>query len=110
MKGAAHFASRAAFRLPSQAETIEPFISICQACANFSGSRSFASLANARTIARILDKWPAAAWGTGLSAFEGCSFISVLLESKSDSPGHHAAAGHFSNIRADCRAVGQYAN
>jgi AcrR family transcriptional regulator len=32
--------------------------------------------------------------------FEGCSFINVLLESKPDSPVHHAAAVHLSKIRA----------
>src|SRR5262245_12126119 len=33
-------------------------------------------------------------------SFEGCSFINVLLESKTDSPVHRAAAIHLSKIRA----------
>jgi AcrR family transcriptional regulator len=37
--------------------------------------------------------------------FEGCSFINVLLESKADSPVHHAAAVHLSKIRAIVRAL-----
>jgi AcrR family transcriptional regulator len=37
--------------------------------------------------------------------FEGCSFINVLLESKADSPVHHAAAAHLSKIRAIVRAL-----
>src|SRR6266481_8331654 len=64
---AARLASRAAFLLPSPAETIEPFISICQACANFSGSRRCASSAKPRIMARILARWIAAARRTGLS-------------------------------------------
>src|SRR5260370_12762661 len=36
--------------------------------------------------------------------FEGCSFINALLESEADSPGHHAAAGHFWKIWALFRA------
>src|SRR5271170_2616279 len=38
INSAAYFASRAAFRFPSPADTIEPFISMCHTCANFSGS------------------------------------------------------------------------
>jgi len=37
--------------------------------------------------------------------FEGCSFINVLLESKADSPVHHAAAAHLSKIRAIVRTL-----
>jgi AcrR family transcriptional regulator len=37
--------------------------------------------------------------------FEGGSFINVLLESKADSPVHHAAAVHLSKIRAIVRAL-----
>jgi AcrR family transcriptional regulator len=37
--------------------------------------------------------------------FEGCSFINVLLESKTSSPVHHAAAAHLSRIRAIVRAL-----
>ena len=61
---AAYLASRAAFRFPSPAETIDPFINICQTCANFSGSCKFASSARPRTIARIFARWMAAAWRT----------------------------------------------
>ena len=39
--------------------------------------------------------------------FEGCSFINVLLESKTDSPVRHAAAVHLSKISGDCSRVGQ---
>jgi hypothetical protein len=58
---AAHLASSAAFRFPSPADTIEPFINMCHICANFSGSRKFASSAKPRTIARIFARWIAAA-------------------------------------------------
>jgi AcrR family transcriptional regulator len=37
--------------------------------------------------------------------FEGCSFINVLLESKSRSPVHNAAAIHLSKIRAIIREL-----
>ena len=37
--------------------------------------------------------------------FEGCSFINVLLESKTDSPVHKAAAAHLAKIRAIVRAL-----
>jgi len=67
---AAHFASRAAFRFPSPADTIDPFINICHACANLSGSCSFASSARPRTIARIFARWMVAARRTGLSALD----------------------------------------
>jgi AcrR family transcriptional regulator len=43
-------------------------------------------------------------------AFEGCSFISVLLESKVDSPVRRAAAIHLSKIRAIVRSLAQDAN
>ena len=42
--------------------------------------------------------------------FEGCSFINVLLESKQDSPVHHAAAAHLSKICAIVRALANDAN
>ena len=42
--------------------------------------------------------------------FEGCSFINVLLESKADSPVHHAAAAHLCKIRAIVRALANDAN
>jgi AcrR family transcriptional regulator len=42
--------------------------------------------------------------------FEGCSFIKVLLESRTDSPVHHAAAIHLSNIRAIIRDLAKEAN
>jgi AcrR family transcriptional regulator len=42
--------------------------------------------------------------------FEGCSFISVLLESKVDSPVRRAAAIHLSKIRAIVRSLAQDAN
>src|SRR5258705_2798077 len=67
--------SRAAFLLPSPAETIEPFISICQSCANFSGSRRCASLASPWMIARILPRWIAAARRTGLSISDSRSTL-----------------------------------
>src|SRR6266478_4665754 len=72
---AARLASRAAFLLPSPAETIEPFISICQACANFSGSRRCASLASPWMIVRILPRWIAAARRTGLSISDSRSTL-----------------------------------
>jgi AcrR family transcriptional regulator len=37
--------------------------------------------------------------------FEGCSFINVLLESKTDSPVHKAAAAHLAKIRAVVRTL-----
>ena len=41
--------------------------------------------------------------------FEGCSFINVLLETKTDSPVHEAAAIHLSKIRAIVRALAEEA-
>jgi len=46
----------------------------------------------------------------GWFSFEGCSFINVLLESKTDSPVHHAAAAHLSKIRAIVRTLANDAN
>jgi AcrR family transcriptional regulator len=43
-------------------------------------------------------------------SFEGCSFINVLLESKADSPVHHAAAVHLAKIRAIVRGLAEDAN
>jgi AcrR family transcriptional regulator len=43
-------------------------------------------------------------------SFEGCSFINVLLESKSESPVHHAAAIHLAKIRAIVRGLAEDAN
>ena len=43
-------------------------------------------------------------------SFEGCSFINVLLESKVDSPIHHAAAIHLAKIRAIVRGLAEEAN
>jgi AcrR family transcriptional regulator len=43
-------------------------------------------------------------------SFEGCSFINVLLESKTDSPVHHAAAIHLAKIRAIVRGLAEEAN
>jgi AcrR family transcriptional regulator len=43
-------------------------------------------------------------------AFEGCSFINVLLESKTGSPVHEAAAVHLAKIRAIVRALAEEAN
>jgi AcrR family transcriptional regulator len=41
-------------------------------------------------------------------SFEGCSFINVLLESKTDSPIHKAAAIHLAKIRAIvCELAGE---
>jgi AcrR family transcriptional regulator len=37
--------------------------------------------------------------------FEGCSFINVLLESRTDSPVHKAAAAHLAKIRAIVRVL-----
>jgi AcrR family transcriptional regulator len=42
--------------------------------------------------------------------FEGCSFINVLLESKTDSPVHRAAAIHLAKIRAIVRGLAEEAN
>jgi AcrR family transcriptional regulator len=42
--------------------------------------------------------------------FEGCSFMNVLLESKADSPVHHAAALHLSKIRAIVCGLAKEAN
>lgn len=42
--------------------------------------------------------------------FEGCSFINVLLESKTDSPVHQAAVIHLAKIRAIIRGLAQEAN
>ena len=42
--------------------------------------------------------------------FEGCSFINVLLESKTNRPVHHAAAIHLSKIRAIVRSLAEEAN
>jgi len=43
-------------------------------------------------------------------SFEGCSFINVLLESKTDSPIHKAAAVHLAKIRAIVRGLAEEAN
>ncbi|MBI3434379.1 MAG: TetR/AcrR family transcriptional regulator [Proteobacteria bacterium] len=43
-------------------------------------------------------------------SFEGCSFINVLLESKSDSAVHHAAAIQLAKIRAILCALARDAN
>lgn len=43
-------------------------------------------------------------------SFEGCSFINVLLESKTDSPIHKAAVVHLAKIRAIVRELAQEAN
>jgi AcrR family transcriptional regulator len=43
-------------------------------------------------------------------SFEGCSFINVLLESKSESPVHHAAAIHLAKIRAIVRGLAEDAD
>ena len=43
-------------------------------------------------------------------SFEGCSFINVLLESKTDSPVHHAAAIHLAKIRAIVQGLAEEAN
>ena len=43
-------------------------------------------------------------------SFEGCSFINVLLESKTDSPIHNAAAVHLAKIRAIIRGLAEEAN
>jgi AcrR family transcriptional regulator len=40
-------------------------------------------------------------------SFEGCSFINVLLESKTGSPAHRAAAIHLSKIRAIVQGLAQ---
>jgi len=42
--------------------------------------------------------------------FEGCSFINVLLESKSGSPVHRAAAVHLSKVRAIVCGLAKEAN
>jgi AcrR family transcriptional regulator len=42
--------------------------------------------------------------------FEGCSFINVLLESKTGSPVHKAAAAHLARIRAIVRTLADEAN
>jgi len=42
--------------------------------------------------------------------FEGCSFINVLLESRTNSPVHRAAAIHLSKIRAIIRGLAEQAN
>lgn len=42
--------------------------------------------------------------------FEGCSFINVLLESKTDSPVHRAAVIHLAKIRAIIRDLAEQAN
>jgi AcrR family transcriptional regulator len=42
--------------------------------------------------------------------FEGCSFINVLLESKTGNPVHHAAAVHLSKIRAIVCGLAREAN
>jgi AcrR family transcriptional regulator len=42
--------------------------------------------------------------------FEGCSFISVLLEYQSDSPLHVAAAGHLAKVRAFVRDLASQAD
>src|ERR1700750_599506 len=69
-KRAAIFAWRAASRFPSPAEMIDPFINMCQAWANFSGSLRLASSAKPCTIARIFARWTLAALRTGLSTFD----------------------------------------
>jgi len=43
-------------------------------------------------------------------SFEGCSFINVLLESKTDSPVRRAAAIHLAKIRAIVRGLAEQAN
>jgi len=43
-------------------------------------------------------------------SFEGCSFINVLLESKTGSPVHHAAVIHLARIRAIVRGLAEEAN
>jgi AcrR family transcriptional regulator len=43
-------------------------------------------------------------------SFEGCSFINVLLESKTDSPVRHAAGVHLTKIRAIVRGLAEDAN
>jgi AcrR family transcriptional regulator len=43
-------------------------------------------------------------------SFEGCSFINVLLESKTGSPVHHAAAIHLAKIRAIIRGLAEEAD
>jgi AcrR family transcriptional regulator len=43
-------------------------------------------------------------------SFEGCSFINVLLESKTDSPMHSAAAVHLAKIRGIIRGLAEEAN
>src|ERR1700730_11417400 len=43
-------------------------------------------------------------------SFEGCSFINVLLESKTDSPIHKAAVVHLAKIRAIVRELAHEAN
>jgi AcrR family transcriptional regulator len=43
-------------------------------------------------------------------SFEGCSFINVLLESKTDSPVYQAAAIHLAKIRAIVRGLADEAN
>ena len=45
-----------------------------------------------------------------MKSFEGCSFINVLLESKTDSPIHKAAAVHLAKIRAIVRGLAVEAN
>jgi AcrR family transcriptional regulator len=42
-------------------------------------------------------------------SFEGCSFINVLLESKTNSPMHSAAAAHLAKIRAIIRGLAEEA-
>src|ERR1700694_2547428 len=42
--------------------------------------------------------------------FEGCPFIKALLESKTNSPVHQAAAIHLSNLRAIIHDLAQEAN
>ena len=42
-------------------------------------------------------------------SFEGCSFINVLLESKTDSPIRRAAAIHLAKIRAIVRGLAEEA-
>ena len=44
------------------------------------------------------------------NSFEGCSFINVLLESKTGSPVHHAAVVHLATIRAIVRGLAEQAN
>jgi AcrR family transcriptional regulator len=43
-------------------------------------------------------------------SFEGCSFINVLLESRTDSPIHKAAVVHLAKIRAIVRELAHEAN